>query len=140
MFIGSNFELFIIHCAFIHPIKTNIKICVLNSRTSFKNDIKFNRINLSTDTTPPHPFLENQKAALAYAPMLCKHMRLNYYYYYIIILFLILHYSYYFIILIIRLFLFLHYYYCPRERAESALRQARNNIDEATNILLQDIM
>ena len=62
------------------------------------------------------------------------------YYYYIIILFLILHYSYYFIILIIRLFLFLHYYYCPRERAESALRQARNNIDEATNILLQDIM
>lgn len=27
-----------------------------------------------------------------------------------------------------------------RERAENALRQARNNIDEATNILLQDIM
>jgi len=27
-----------------------------------------------------------------------------------------------------------------RERAEQALRQARNNIDEATNILLQDMM
>lgn len=28
----------------------------------------------------------------------------------------------------------------PRERAETALRQARNNLDDATNILLQDIM